>query len=264
MIIIQPSGGLCNRMRVINSAYVLAKKRNDKLLVLWYTCSELNCPYEELFLPSKEIKVIHIRSLLDIRKLFYQFTSGQRFTNEDIVKNKTNGILHHDFESNLKRRIYISTWEHFYPAEDYHLFIPTHFLQERIKTITDRFGQQCIGVHIRRTDNIPAKDSSTTRHFIDSMENEIQNNNQVLFFLATDDKEEEATIRSHFPNRILSNVNRVLDRNSPDGIKDAMIDLFCLSHTEKILGSYYSSFTDIAADIRHIPKIVIGNGASNA
>lgn len=34
MIIIQPSGGLCNRMRVINSGLRLAEERQDKLLVL--------------------------------------------------------------------------------------------------------------------------------------------------------------------------------------------------------------------------------------
>ena len=31
MIIIQPSGGLCNRMRVINSGWKLARERHDQL-----------------------------------------------------------------------------------------------------------------------------------------------------------------------------------------------------------------------------------------
>ena len=31
MLIIQPIGGLCNRMRAINSAYMLAKERKEKL-----------------------------------------------------------------------------------------------------------------------------------------------------------------------------------------------------------------------------------------
>ncbi len=35
MIIIQPIGGLCNRMRAINSARVLAKKRGETLKVIW-------------------------------------------------------------------------------------------------------------------------------------------------------------------------------------------------------------------------------------
>ena len=43
MIIIQPSGGLCNRMRVINSGWKLARERHDQLKVLWNCNAELNC-----------------------------------------------------------------------------------------------------------------------------------------------------------------------------------------------------------------------------
>lgn len=259
MIIIQPSGGLCNRMRVINSAYVLAEKRNEELVVLWYTCDELNCTFENLFLPTTEIKLINICSLLDLRKLYYQFTSLQHFSNDDIVNNKTNGILHSDFEYALKNRIYISTWEHFYPPKHYDLFVPTENLQKRIDAITGNFGSHCVGVHIRRTDNIPSKDKSSTNQFITAMEQEIQADANVMFYLATDDKTEEAALRNHFSDRILSNKGRVLDRNSTQGIQDAVIDLFCLSRTDKILGSFYSSFTDIAADLQHIPKIIVGD-----
>jgi hypothetical protein len=35
----------------------------------------------------------------------------------------------------------------------------------------------------------------------------------------------------------------------------------CLSRTDKIIGSYFSSFTDIAADWRGIPKYVAGEDA---
>ncbi len=258
MIIIQPSGGLCNRMRVINSAYVLAQKRKEKLIILWFQCSELNCPFEDLFQPSDEMKIINIRTLYDIRKLFYQATALRHYTNSDIVNNKTDGILHTGFEKNLKKRVYISTWEHFYPAPDYHLFIPTGGLQGRINQIANSFGDYCIGVHIRRTDNLPSKDTSGTEQFIEAMRKEIEKNRDVTFYLATDDTKEEERLRSCFPDRILSHQNKILDRNSPEGIKDALIDLFCLSRTNKILGSFYSSFTDIAADMNKIPKMIVG------
>ena len=79
MIIIQPSGGLCNRMRVINSGWKLARERHDQLKVLWNCNAELNCPFESLFQPvaDPDIKIINIRSLYDPRKLFYQLTALQ-------------------------------------------------------------------------------------------------------------------------------------------------------------------------------------------
>ena len=52
MLIIQPVGGLCNRMRSINSARVLAQKRGEKLTVIWFVNPELGCPFERIFEPT--------------------------------------------------------------------------------------------------------------------------------------------------------------------------------------------------------------------
>ena len=79
---------------MINSACELAKRRGDKVVVLWYLSAELNCPFESLFQPVNEIELINFRSLKDPRKLFYQLTAKQRFGNDDILNNKTDGVLH--------------------------------------------------------------------------------------------------------------------------------------------------------------------------
>lgn len=258
MIIIQPSGGLCNRMRVINSAWELAKKRGDRLTVLWYLCPELNCSFESLFRPVKEFRIINIRSLKDPRKLFYQLTARQRFGNEDIVNHKTDGILHQDFYESLKNPVYLFTWEHFYPSRDYHFYVPAPSLQRRIDTITASFGKRCVGVHIRRTDNTVSMGKSTTEQFITLMDRELKARPETCFFLATDDAKEEALLRKTFPGRIISNETRTLNRNSETGMHDALVDLYCLAATAKLIGSYWSSFTDIAADMRGIEKVIAG------
>ena len=258
MIIIQPSGGLCNRMRVINSAWELARKRGDRLTVLWYLCPELNCSFEALFRPVKEIRVINIRSLKDPRKLFYQLTARQRFGNADILKNKTDGILHQDFYESLKNPVYLFTWEHFYPSHDYHFYVPAAPIQKRIDMLTASFGKRCVGVHIRRTDNTISMGKSTTEQFIALMKKELDAYPETCFFLATDDSKEEALLRKTFPGRIISNETRTLSRNSEAGMHDALLDLYCLAATEKLIGSYWSSFTDIAADMRGIEKVIAG------
>ena len=220
MIIIQPSGGLCNRIRSINSAATLARKKGVPLKVLWLNAPELNCPFEELFLPTDEFELINIHSLNNPKKLFLQLTARQRFNNEDILKNKTGDMLNEDFYEKLSDSVYIFTWEQFYPTEDYHLFA-----------------------------------------FIRAMKAEIAADPEVRFFLATDEKKEEAILREHFGEKLLTNENRVIDRNSVQGMHDAMIDLFSLAATDKILGSYWSSFTDVAASMRGIPKVIVGEDA---
>ena len=173
MIIIQPSGGLCNRIRSINSAATLARKKGVPLKVLWLNAPELNCPFEELFLPTDEFELINIHSLNNPKKLFLQLTARQRFNNEDILKNKTGDMLNEDFYEKLSDSVYIFTWEQFYPTEDYHLFRPTPQIQEKINAITADFSSHMIGVHIRRTDNVTAIGKSGTDAFIRAMKAEI-------------------------------------------------------------------------------------------
>jgi len=73
----------------------------------------------------------------------------------------------------------------------------------------------------------------------------------LFFFLATDSPEEEQDMKKLFGDRIITFAKK-LDRNNPEAIQDALVDLLCLSKTRKIIGSFYSSFSDIAADIGYI------------
>jgi len=257
MLIIQPIGGLCNRMRAINSAWMLAKERGDKLLVIWNVNHELGCPYEKLFKPHPAFQVINIHSKWNIRKLFLQFTS-QFVSNDEIRTHKGDGLLDEAFRKGLGKKVYIATEEHFYPCHTYDLFVPTDEIISRIKEMTSKFGANAVGVHIRRTDNKPAIGKSSTDAFLTSMKAELAAHPDTMFYLATDDLSEEAVLREAFPDKILSNQNRDLSRDSVNGIQDAMIDLYSLAATNKIIGSFFSSFTDIAADMNDIPKIIAG------
>ncbi len=259
MVIIQPSGGLCNRMRVINSSLEFAKRKNTKLLVLWYCCDELNAPFEALFQPTDAFEVINIHSLKDPRKVFHQLRARTRISNEDIENHTTDGTLDQDYFDQIRLPAYIFTWEHFYPADEYFkLFRPAGPLQKRIDEVTARFTSDMVSVHIRRTDQVTSIAYSKTENFVELMKKEIAANPNVTFFLATDDKEEEALLRETFPGRIVSNENRTLRRDSLDGMYDALLDLYCLSACKKIIGSYFSSFTDTAAALTGIPKLIAG------
>ncbi len=259
MVIIQPSGGLCNRMRVINSSLELAKRKHTGLLVLWYCADELNAPFEALFQPTDEFRVINFTSLKDLRKLWYQLTARTRISNEDIEAHTTDGVLDQDFFDSIKLPAYIFTWEHFFHADEYFkLFKPTADLQKRIDEVTKNFTADMVSVHIRRTDQVNSIAYSKTENFIHLMNQEIEKNSNVRFFLATDDKDEEALLRKTFPGRIVSNENRTLRRDSLDGMYDALVDLYCLAACKKLIGSYCSSFTDTAASLGGIPKKIAG------
>ncbi len=261
MLIIQPIGGLCNRMRSINSAYKLAAMRGDRLTIIWFCNQELGCSFDSIFQLNPDIRLINITSKLDMRKIFYQITS-QYIGNEEIRTNRTGSTLDENFRSSLKKRCYIATEEHFYPADSYALFRPLPELQQKIDAIISVFSAPTVGIHIRRTDNLPSIGNSSTDAFVTAMWEELNKNSDTYFYLATDDESEESYLRTLFPDRIISNTNKDLSRDSLRGMQDALIDLYCLASTDKIIGSFYSSFTDIAADMHHIPKIIAGTDSS--
>lgn len=60
--------------------------------------------------------------------------------------------------------------------------------------------------------------------------------------------EVKESLKSKYPNRIITLMDDT-DRNSLEGMKFAMVDLFCLSKTRKIIGSVASSYSQIAAEI---------------
>ena len=80
------------------------------------------------------------------------------------------------------------------------------------------------------------------------MDAEIKKNTNTKFYVASDDDEVKESLKSKYPNRIITQMDDT-DRNSLEGMKFAVLDLFCLSKTNKIIGSVGSSYSQIAAEI---------------
>lgn len=261
MIIVQPRGGLCNRMRAITAGMEMARRYNTKLIILWKRKSELNASFYDLFKPIKGLKVINYRSSKDIREIMLKKIAKSEFNNSEIREsmNRGNDELDIELEKQMKLPIYIWTCEQFYHANNFFmLFKPTKKIESQIEQLVDGNNENLIGVHIRRTDQVDSIKYSKTDNFVELMNREIDRNPETLFYLATDDMSEEKYLRNLFPGRIISNENRMLSRNSEEGISDAVVDLYCLSRCNKIIGSYWSSFTDVAAILGNCPKVIAG------
>ena len=73
MIFVRPLAGLCNRLRVINSAVKLSQDLNTRLVVFWQTDPEMNCSYRSLFQVPEQFKVVdcHFKDVSQ-RALFHR------------------------------------------------------------------------------------------------------------------------------------------------------------------------------------------------
>ena len=261
MIIIQPRSGLANRMRTIDSAIALAEKLDKKLKVIWLLNYECNCKFQDLFnIPKSVNGLIQFKSIkplgafYKISYLYYKFFHKYRcFDQKEILEfidknEELEKLVAHN-------NVFISTFSRFYPSSPpFKNFVPQKKLQEVINSYK---VEDMIGVHIRRGDNVNSIKYSPLEKFVEYMNEEIKKDSDVKFFLSTDDYEVETYLKDLFPNRVVSHKKKSLNRNSSAGIKDALIDLYCLSKCSKIIGSYWSSFTDTAQEINGIEHIII-------
>lgn len=262
VIIVKPEAGLANRLRVIDSAIDLTTKYKMKLHVIWELNRSCNCKFSDLFVVPKELdrltelrRGLVIRILNGLAPIYFS-----HFNNYYLDQKETQNVMRQNdgFKalSNYKT-VYIRTSSRFYrPPSLPHFFsfCPKESIQNAINSYRE---ENLIGVHVRRADNEISIAHSPIGKFIESMNNEIGKDKNVKFFLATDDPAIEIELRTIFPNKIVTHYKKSLDRNNPLAIKDAVIDLYCLSNCRKIIGSYWSSFTDIAAEINGIDRTII-------
>lgn len=147
---------------------------------------------------------------------------------------------------------YIASCWRLYPDHAfYSKFVPAAPVMEKILKYSDTF-EETLGLHIRRTDHKEAIALSGTDKFIALMNAQIQKNDRTTFFLATDDPETETALKRKFDGRVITSQKTSFSRNNEEGIQDAVVDLYCLSKTKKIYGSFRSSFSQVAAGISGI------------
>ncbi len=254
MIFVEPMLGLCNRIRVLDSVLAINHARRHSVCVLWVRNADLNCRFDELFeRPAGVDRIFDFAGATQPGRFLKQFLPRlvQNAVARAIDQKEMDSLRAAGFsfaELVKTRSLYLRTWEHFHRGEDP---LAAFQLVPELRAIVDAHQinrPQTVGVHIRRTDHRWLH-HSPTNEFVSLMEQEAARRPGVVFFVATDDLDEEKNLQQRFPGRIITHPKRSLDRNSSAAIKDAAIDLYSLARCGKIIGSYGSSFSIAAAQI---------------
>lgn len=260
-----PLSGLANRMRALDGALEFSRFYGHRLRVIWFRNKVLNCNFRDLFeIPAQIHHLVELDRTTLVGKLaarvfnwYFRTTSDAFIWNRNLVE-----VLEQDpgLEKMGKNAmsIFVRTHSRFFECKNpFHNLSP---VESVMKAVRQTMGEHrdFLGLHVRRTDHKPSTEISTIEAFASEMEREIASDPDAKFFLATDEPEVEKALNDRFPGRITSRQKRSLDRNNPEAIVDALIDLYCLAACKKVIGSYWSSFSETAWQIGGIDHVTAG------
>lgn len=262
-LLLVPEGGLGNRMRAIASAYEHCRRIGSRLEVVWFTGWGMQAPFSKLFM-NVDDDVMTLRDGNDFDALLYK---EPKFRNLFVPRLMQNIMFERciyaksmyarmrdgfDFEGwGRGHKCYMNSYHQFntFPDELYSvLFRPVDEVKKKINERCAKFSSYTVGMHIRRTDNCESIKKSPTSLFIDKAREELNEHLDMRLFLATDSEEVKKKFRSEFTNCVITADNEA-SRDSVDGIRDGVADMFSLAACQRIYGSAGSSFSPMAASI---------------
>lgn len=264
-LIINPVGGLANRMRAIASGVSLSRKLGIEFPeIIWPVNNDLFCSFETLF--ENEDFVKYVKNISALKELVFYDTPrkknlylanafqygryGLKLTDWDRLPSFCGNPESLEYEiKNAPKKVLIRSGVVYYPfsKELYRsLFNPKRkFIDEAVVRVSAAKGK-IIGLHIRRTDNVISIKYSPLRLFTEAVEREIAADPDVMFYIASDDAGVKNSLKNQFRERVIVS-DKATDRDSVEGIEEALTEIIVLSRCSKVYGSYWSSFSEAAA-----------------
>lgn len=262
-LLLVPEGGLANRMRTIASAHEHCRRIDSKLEVVWFKGWGMQAAFDDIF-ENADDDVMTLRSgdVLDAllyqepkRRNLYIPAMAQRLMFErriyakSMFNRKRDGF---DFEAWGKgHRCYMDSYHQFneFPDALYsRLFRPVDDVKKKIAERVCKFSSYTVGMHIRRTDNSESIKKSPLSLFTDKANEELLEHSDMKIFLATDSEKVKTTFRQQLGDRVVT-TEAEASRESVEGIRDGVADMFALAACQRIYGSAGSSFSTMAASI---------------
>ncbi|WP_112478444.1 glycosyltransferase [Vibrio variabilis] len=260
-VYIDAQHGLGNRIRAIGSAAAIANKTGRELVIVWQSDHHCECEFDDLF--DYQGKVIK-----------------ESFLNEASLSMDVYNYMEIEAGSCKDKLIEINDSSHLYLRAAYtfnspysHWDTENEFIRSLIPTkeiqdlVEDFNLSNCIAAHIRMEagagldhntyDSVENwtqeghdqlhfwREKSHYSHFIKRIDEILNSNSNVKLFLATDLPETYSVFEDYYGERLVYLKRELYDR-SKEQIKYALADAILLSRASKLLGSTWSSFSELA------------------
>ena len=281
-LIVRPKGGLGNRMRVITSFQLLARYSGRVFELCWtpgdgWSDEDLGLLFENDYprVPLDEFERC-CRDGLDLNNAVRRLGHAEHASYQMWEWREGSG-MHQVFDlaafpvvtysgnHRCDALVDVATRTRFFPNFDSDFraslkeWSPVPSIRAEVERLSASFGPHTVGVHIRRGDALENRrlasefKRSTDAAFIAQMDAELVAEPHTNFFVATDSAATEERFRERYGEAVIVNRDKrfvpSLHRQPKDNQRDAVIDMFALARTQKILGNNFSSFSQMAAGI---------------
>ena len=271
-IFVDAQHGLGNRLRTIASAGTIAKGTDRELVIIWQPDVHCACTYEDVFFPHGAV-------------LSDGFVSEARSFNMDVfnyMEIEPDSAKDAPIELGAFRDVYLrSAYPFVHPFSNWHSendFLRTiehnHVVRALVNSVRN---PNSLAVHIRMeggtgAEHLPYESAanwtpqshkeithwrkrSHFRHFLPRLEQLIAQGQADTVFVAADTPAAYAEITARYGERISWLPRKVFDR-SAQSVVYAMADAILLSRAPRLLGSNWSSFSELAARLSPTPMKV--------
>ncbi len=263
------SSGLGNRLLLLAGCLRVAERTNRRLLLHWPDNDQLGSPFDALFenhfdmVDAEDLNFL-LRSDRTVKVYNTWRQRGPLYTDLDpegdpdtevvIVK----GWVASQFAGEKRN------WKF---DEEIVRHLRTLTPCAEFKKLVDEFGlpARTVGVHMRRGD--PTREfideyrRSEDAHFLAIMRAVLEAAPDVHFFLATDHPPTEEHLRGLFGERILLRPKTSLLRHR-QAMHEAMMDFLLLSRTAAVIGTHFSTFSEVSAKFGACPLIIANENSA--
>ena len=244
-------GGIANRIKCLVSMWRLSDKFDKKLYLHWIKNHACGANFSDLF--ENDFDEISVKKLKELSTEEYILSETYRFIPfDDEIPNgfakafpteRGNNI---DFEferipQEVRENI-LSYLRKLKPIENIRKLVEYYSKKYDVSNL--------VGVHVRRDDFLIGKerlgDVSSDNKFFDKMKEVLDKDSSTKFLLCTDSQETEDKFVREFGSKIVIYPKKNRDRTTKIATQQGLIDLLLLSKTKHIIGTYKSTFNELA------------------
>lgn len=233
--------GLCNRIKTVVSGMRLRdERRRPRLVLRWPVDGDCGCPFGELFDNPFDVAPSIPRS--DVPDYWRLWIADGEVppgfaSNYAAADGRSIDLEYHRIPERL-RRLY---------APHFAALSPLPAIRDRVEELAAGLPADAVGVHVRRGDfRRPGRPAQNDQQFFAAMDAVLGERPGARFLLATDSEETERLFVERYRAGVVRHPKQTRARDCARAIRDALVDLLLLARCSHLIGTYSSTFSEVA------------------